>query len=253
MAVCLIFQFACAINPVSGKREIILMSEEDEREIDEQEALKVAALMGLVEDPELLSYLKELGEAMAASAPRRKLDYHFNVVEMDAPNAFALPGGHIYVSRGLLVLSNSEAELANVLGHEIGHVAARHAAQRDMRAKTIGLATILGTVGAVIASRDGRTAAGVQVLGQGMISAYSREQEREADRIAQDLAVAVGVDPGGMSDFLRSLDSTVRLEQGYSRQTSFFDTHPSTPERVAEASTQAVVRRWTPKFSVAKS
>jgi predicted Zn-dependent protease len=253
VAICLMFQFACAINPVSGKREVILMSEEEEREIDEREALKVAEFMGLVADPELVSYLNELGQAMAASAPRRKLDYHFNVVEMDAPNAFALPGGHIYVSRGLLVLSNSEAELANVLGHEIGHVAARHAAQRDIRAKTIGLATILGTVGAVIASRDGRTAASVQVLGQGMISAYGREQEREADRIAQDLAVAVGVDPGGMSDFLRSLDSTVRLEQGYSRQTSFFDTHPSTPERVAEATTQAVVRRWTPKFSIAKS
>ncbi|MEO1912926.1 MAG: M48 family metalloprotease, partial [Myxococcales bacterium] len=94
------FQFACAINPVSGKREVILMSEEEEREIDEREALKVAEFMGLVADPELVSYLNELGQAMAASAPRRKLDYHFNVVEMDAPNAFALPGGHIYVSRG---------------------------------------------------------------------------------------------------------------------------------------------------------
>lgn len=253
LALSVAFQLACAINPVSGRREVILMSEEDEREIDEREARKVAELMGLVDDPELIAYLEELGQAMAASAPRRKLDYHFNVVEMDVPNAFALPGGHIYVSRGLLILSNSEAELANVLGHEIGHVAARHAAQRDIRAKTVGLATILGTVGAVMAGGDGRAVAGVQVLGAGMISAYGRDQEREADRIAQDLAVSVGVDPTGMGDFLRSLDSTVRLEQGFSRQTSFFDTHPSTPERVAEATTQAAVRRFTPTFAISKT
>ena len=229
------------------------MSEEDEQEIDKREAKKVAELMGLVEDTELSAYVEELGQAMAASAPRRKLDYHFNIVEMDVPNAFALPGGHIYVSRGLLVLSNSEAELANVLGHEIGHVAARHAAQRDIAAKTAGLATILGTVGAVMAGTDGRTVAGVQMLGAGLVSAYGRDQEREADRIAQDLAVSVGVDPMGMSDFLRSLDGTIRLEQGFSRQTGFFDTHPSTPERVAEATTQAMVRRWTPKLSFSKS
>lgn len=244
-------QLACAVNPVSGRRQVILMSEEDEREIDEREARKIAEILGLVDAPELAAYIEELGQAMAAHAPRRKLDYHFNIVEMDAPNAFALPGGHIYVSRGLLVLSNSEAELANVLGHEIGHVAARHAAQRDVRAKTVGLATVLGAVGAVIAGGDGRAIAGVQILGAGMMSAYSRDQEREADRIAQDLAASVGVDPMGMSDFLRTLDKTVRLEQGFSRQTGFFDTHPSTPERVAEATTRAAVLRWQPEFQLA--
>lgn len=227
------------------------MSEEEEHEIDEREARKVAEILGLVDAPELSAYVEELGQAMAAHAPRRKLDYHFNVVEMDVPNAFALPGGHIYVSRGLLVLSNSEAELANVLGHEIGHVAARHAAQRDVRAKTVGLATVLGAVGAVMAGGDGRAIAGVQVLGAGMMSAYGRDQEREADRIAQDLASTVGVDPMGMSEFLRSLDKTIRLEQGFSRETGFFDTHPSTPERVAEATTRAAVSRWKPKLQLA--
>ncbi len=247
----LLLDAACAVNPVSGRRQVILMSEEDEREIDKREAEKVEESLGLVEAPELAAYVEELGQAMAAHAPKRKLDYHFGIVEMDPPNAFALPGGHIYVSRGLLVHSNSEAELANVLGHEIGHVAARHAAQRDIRSKTIGLATILGAVGAVIAGGDGRAIAATQMLGAGMISAYTREQEKEADRIALDLSASVGVDPMGMSDFLRTLDKTVRLEQGFSRETGFFDTHPATPERVAEATTRAAVIRWTPGLEIA--
>ena len=145
------------------------MSEADERAIDEREARKVEEIMGLIDAPELAAYVEQLGQAMAERAPRRNLDYHFNIVEMDVPNAFALPGGHIYISRGLLVLSNSQAELANVLGHEIGHVVARHAAQRDMRAKTVGLATILGTVGAVVSGADGRAVASVQMLGAGML------------------------------------------------------------------------------------
>lgn len=242
---------ACAINPVSGKREVILMSEEDEREIDEREAKKVEEILGLIDAPELAAYVESLGQAMAAHAPKRKLDYHFGIVEMEVPNAFALPGGHIYVSRGLLIHSNSEAEVANVLGHEIGHVAARHAAQRDVRAKTVGIATVLGAVGAVVAGGDGRAVAATQMLGAGMISAYGRDQEREADRIALDLAATVGVDPMGMADFLRTLDRTVRLEQGFSRETGFFDTHPSTPERVAEAVSRAAVTRWEPKLQLA--
>ena len=247
----LLLQSACSINPVSGRREVVLMSEEEEQEIDQREAERVEEILGLVQAPELAAYVEELGQAMAAHAPRRKLDYHFGIVEMEPPNAFALPGGHVYVSRGLLVHSNSEAELANVLGHEIGHVAARHAAQRDMRAKTVGLATVLGAVGAVFAGGDGRAVAATQMLGAGMLSAYTREQEREADRIALDLSVSVGIDPMGMSDFLRTLDKTVRLEQGFSRETGFLDTHPATPERVAEATTRAVVSRWTPELEIA--
>jgi predicted Zn-dependent protease len=253
LASLLLLQTACAVNPVSGRRQVILMSEADERAIDEREARKVEEIMGLIDAPELAAYVERLGQAMADHAPRRQLDYHFNIVEMDVPNAFALPGGHIYISRGLLVLSNSEAELANVLGHEIGHVVARHAAQRDMRAKTVGLATILGTVGAVVAGADGRAVASVQMLGAGMMSAYGREQEREADRIAQDLAASVGIDPEGMSNFLRTLDQTTRLERGFSHTAGFFDTHPSTPERVAEAMTRAAVLRWTPSSELSLS
>jgi predicted Zn-dependent protease len=251
LSLLLCLSLSCAINPVTGKRQVILMSEEDEQRIDEREARSIAEYIGLVEDEELGAYVEKIGQELASRAPRRELDYHFNVVEMDAPNAFALPGGHVYISRGLLIISNSEIELANVLGHEIGHVAARHAAQRDAAAKAAGIATVLGSVGAVLSGADGRTIQGVQVLGAGMVSAYGRNQEREADSLGQDLAAAAGIDPVGMADFLRTLGKTIRLEQGFARETGYFDTHPSTPERVAETDTRSQTLNWKPKFSIA--
>ncbi len=241
---------ACAVNPVTNRREIILMSEEEEQEIDDREAENVAAILGLVDDPALSAYVNEIGQAMAKRAPYRDLDYHFAVVEMDAPNAFALPGGHIYVSRGLLIISNSEAELANVLGHEIGHVVARHAARRDVHSKVVGLATILGMVGAVVGGGDSRTMASVQALGAGYQAAYSRSQEREADVIGQEITAQAGVDPGGMASFLKQLDRTVMLDRGFSRSAGYFDSHPNTPERVADASTRAGMLRWRPSFGL---
>ncbi len=241
----------CVVNPVSGKRQIILMSEQEEQEIDQREAKNVEEMMGIVASPELNHYVNALGQAMVRNAPYRDLDYHFAVVEMDVPNAFALPGGHIYVSRGLLAISNSEAELANVLGHEIGHVAARHSAQRDVHSKVVGIASILAQVGAAAAGADGRTVAGVQSLGAGVVSAYSRSQEREADVFGQDLAAVTGIDPDGMAGFLRTLERTIRLEQGFSRGTGYLDSHPSTPERVADATSRAAVLRWRPNFAIA--
>jgi predicted Zn-dependent protease len=243
---------ACAVNPLSGQREIILMSEDKEKEIDSRESRNVEAMMGLVNAPELAEYIEEVGQAMAAVAPKRDLNYHFDIVEMDAPNAFALPGGHIYISRGLLVNSNSEAEVACVLGHEIGHVVGRHSAQRDVHSKAMSLASVLGTVGAIMAgSGDGRTIASVQALTAGMSAAYGRDQEREADEFGQDLAVVAGVDPMGLADFLRTLENVGRLENGYARGTGFFDSHPGTPERVAEATTRATVYRWKPHLEIA--
>lgn len=243
----------CAVNPVTGDRELILMSVEDEREIDRQGARQVEQQLGLIGRSELTEYVARLGRLMASYSPRQGVDYHFGVVEMQEPNAFALPGGHIYVSRGLLLLANSEAELANVLGHEIGHVAARHAAQQDVAQKVATLAGLLGSVAAGVAGTGdaGRTAAAAQLAAEGALASYGRNQEREADETGQDLAVAAGVDPGGMSSFLRSLSNLERLEHGYSRREGYFDTHPATQERIAEMATSAQVRRWQPILSIA--
>ena len=241
----------CRTNPVSGRKELVLMSEEAEQEIGDEAARQVESQLGIVADESLNEYVQQLGKKLAEYSPRRDVEYSFQVVEMEEPNAFALPGGYIYLSRGLLALANSEAEVANVIAHEIGHVAARHAAQRDTAAKAATLLTVLGVVAAAAGSADGRAIAGTQFLGQGLLASYSREQERQSDRIAIELTSKAGIDPGGMARFLKQLDNSTRLRTGTSRRAGFFDTHPGTPERFAEATTRAQVTRWTPGFSIA--
>jgi len=232
----------CAINPVTGRPELTTMSSGREAALGREAAQQVEAEMGFVDDAALQAYVERLGQRLAAHSPRQDTRYEFHVVEMAEPNAFALPGGHIYVSRGLLALMNSEDELANVIGHEIGHVAARHAAQRDTRATGVGILATLGTLAAaVLAGGEAAQAVGQlsQVAGAGYIAAYSRDQERDADEIGQALAAASGYDPAGMSRFLATLEGWTQLEPGGARRPSFLDTHPATPERVADTKQRA--------------
>ncbi len=231
----------CATNPVTGEREFTLMSAADEAEQGKAAAAQVEAEMGLVADPALTSYVSQLGARLATFSPRKDTPYRFYVVSMQEPNAFALPGGYVYVSRGLLVLTRTEDELANVVGHEIGHVAARHSAQRQTRASTVGLLSVLGTLAAgVLGGADAASAVNQlgQVAGAGLIASYSRDQEREADRVGQQIAASAGWDPSAMATFLSSLERETRL-QGASRRPSFLDSHPATPERAASTATFA--------------
>jgi predicted Zn-dependent protease len=238
----------CALNPATGRPELVLMSEQRELELGAREAEQVAQEMGIVSDPALESYVDAVGQRLARVSPRRELKYEFQVVNMPEPNAFALPGGHVYVSRGLLAIANDEDELANVVGHEVGHVAARHAATRETRALGVGILSALGTLAAgAIAGGSAAQVVGQlgQLAGAGLIASYSRGQEREADLLGQRYAAAAGFDPQGMPRLLRTLEAEVELEQGGKRRPSFFDSHPSTPERVADASARAGSLTWT--------
>lgn len=250
LTLCVVGLAGCRTNPVSGREEFVLMSEADEQAIGDEAAKQVETQLGIIADAALDEYVQQLGSELAKYSPRQDVEYSFHVVEMEEPNAFALPGGYIYVSRGLLTLANSEAEVANVIAHEIGHVAARHAAQRDTAAKAATLLTVLGVVAAATGSVDGSAIAGTQFLGQGLLASYSREQERQSDRIAIELTSRAGIDPGGMARFLKQLDNFTRLRTGASRTPGFFDTHPATPERFAEATSRAQVERWTPGFAI---
>ena len=120
----------CSRNPVSGRPEMVLVSTEQEVKVGREEAKKVEALMGFADLKSARSYVQAIGQRLAAYSPRTDVVYTFDVVDMDVPNAFALPGGPVYVSRGLLAVCNSEDELAGVIGHEIGHVTARHSVKR---------------------------------------------------------------------------------------------------------------------------
>jgi predicted Zn-dependent protease len=243
----------CAVNPVTQQRELSTMSPEREAELGAKASKMVEEQIGLVKDPELARYVDALGQRLASRSPRQDTPYHFAVVDMEVPNAFALPGGWVYVSRGLLVLTNSEAELANVIGHEIGHVAARHASSRE--AHSIG-AGLLSMVGAMVSTATLGAASGIgqlfHVAGQGAIASYSRGQERQADAIGQDLAAATGWEPSALSRFLETLEDESQREGESTQLASFFSSHPLTSERIAATSRYAKQLSVTPEPPIAR-
>ncbi len=235
-ALALIGLLSCVVNPVTGKREFSVMSPQQEAQVGRDEAAKVEQQMGLIKKPQLVGYVERIGARLAQHSPRKDVRYTFHVVDMEEPNAFALPGGYVYVSRGLLALTNSEDELAGVIGHEIGHVAARHSAQRQTRATTVGLLSALGAIaGAVVGGPEvgQMIAQGAQTAGAGLVASYGRDQERQADDIGQRMAAEDGYDPRGITSFLRTLGREDKLRsKGKERMPSFLDSHPATEERV---------------------
>ena len=245
---------ACATNPVTGRQEVILMSPARESAEGKQAAAQVEKEIGLLRDPALTAYVSKIGDRMAKLSPRKDTAYRFAIADMPEPNAFALPGGWVYVSRGLLAYANDEDELAGVIGHEIGHVAARHAAQRETRSMGVGLLSVLGTIAAGIAG--GAQAASMvsqlgQVAGASLIASYSRDQERQADEIGQQLEAAAGWDPDALADFLVTLDREGQVREGKQRQPSFLDSHPMPGERavVARARAPELARGAEPRIA----
>ena len=234
---------ACSssVNPATGRREVVLMSAEDEQRIDVQATQEIEASVGLAQDPALNRYVESVGRSLASHSPRQDVPYTFQIVEMDEPNAFALPGGHIFISRGLLLLANTEAELAHVLGHEIGHVAARHAAKLDAHVKTLGIATVLSDILSGSGEEDPHTS---ETAGSNPFARYARNQERQADAIGQQIASEAGIDPSGMARFLTALDNYTKLNQGFSMPQTYWSTHPATRERMAEAAARAQTEAW---------
>ena len=242
VAVCGLVVLACAVNPVTGQSEVSLLSPAQELELGRQGAAEVEASIGLVRDPVVVSYVEALGERLARHSPRRDVAYHFAVADMAEPNAFALPGGFVYVSRGLIAISNSEAELAGVIGHEIGHVAARHAAQRETRRVGAQGGAVLGALlGGVLGGASGARlgASSAQVAGAGWIASYGRDQERQADEVGQRMAAAAGYDPAGITLFLSTLARDSELKRGGPSRAGFLDSHPLTEERVAATRARA--------------
>ncbi|MGH7291471.1 MAG: M48 family metalloprotease, partial [Myxococcota bacterium] len=195
---------------------MILSTAEDDSRAGEEASQAVGAQIGIVRDEKLAKYVDALGQKLVKFAPPQPFPYHFQVVDQWSPNAFALPGGFIFVSRGLLVLTNSEDELACVIAHEITHAAARHASGRQTYMEQLNPFSL-----------------GIPRMAS--VAAYARDQERAADTGGQRIAKAAGYDPRGMGIFLQSLDKIERLQMGSSRIPTFLDTHPSNPERVAAA------------------
>ncbi len=240
LLIALMFQ-GCAMNPVTGRPDFVLTTTEGERKMGKDAAREVEQSMGLTEDPALAAYVKAIGKQLARQSPRKDVEYQFYVVEMVEPNAFALPGGFVYVSRGLLALANSEDELAGVVGHEIGHVAARHSVRRMSAAAPFAIVAGItgGAVGLVSDSLGDAVAAIPSLAGKAFLAPYSRQQEREADDVGVDIMAKAGWDPSGLSTFLHTLQRQEELQLGESRQPGFFDSHPATPERMENTAAYA--------------
>ncbi len=232
---------SCSFNPVNRTPQLVLTSKKTERALGEQQAAKIEATIGVVKDKVLADYVESIGTRLIALAPTEGFDFHFHVVNMKEPNAFALPGGHIYISRGILSLANSEDEVAGVIGHEIAHVIGRHTGGRITLGAPLKIVTGIGSaVTGRISSTVGNLIGAVGGITEGLLlSPYDRQQERRADHYGLELAAAAGWDPAALAEILHRLELEEEMMSRTSRGFAFFDSHPRTPERVRNTSAHA--------------
>jgi predicted Zn-dependent protease len=227
MAIAAFGMAGCAINPVTGQRQIVLISEAQEIEIGRSGAEDIESQIGLVPDEALQNYIHALGTRMAAASERPELPWRFRVLDDPTPNAFALPGGFIYVTRGLLAIMDSEAELASVVGHEIGHVTARHSVVAISRAQLAQLGLGLGMIFVPgLEQFGGLAGTGLELL----FLSYGRDAERQADDLGFNYALAQGYDVREMSNVFAALQQA----GGESRSPlpAWLATHPDPGERI---------------------
>ena len=220
---------ACATNPVTGKRELSLMSESQEISIGQENHPQILAEMGEYNDANLQRYVRDLGQRLAKTSERPALPWTFTVVDQPVVNAFAVPGGFIYITRGILAYLDNEAQLAGVLGHEIGHVTARHSAQQYSRT-VLGQVGLLG-LGIFVPAARPFGDVGAQALGL-LFLKYGRDDELQADSLGARYEATNGWDPRAVPGFLSVL---ARMREGSEKGIpNWLSTHPDPASRVQE-------------------
>jgi predicted Zn-dependent protease len=226
----------CATNPVTGKSQFMLISEQDELEVDRQHVpLQFSADYGVTQDRQLGDYLARTGKRLVPGTHRPQLPYRFEVVNATYVNAYAFPGGSIAATRGILLKIDNEAELASLLGHELGHVNARHTAQQMSKAALTE--TLVGGVSAMAGGQNsavGGLVGQVGAIGAGaLLASYSRDNEREADDLGLRYMAAAGYNPDGFEDLMDMLRSLNRHKANAVEL--LFATHPMSEERYQTA------------------
>lgn len=243
----------CAVDPVSGKQDFVMMSESDEIAMGRKGDLDVRKHYGIYDSNALQEYVNRVGQRLAKNSHRPGLQYHFTVVDSPEVNAFALPGGYIYITRGILPYLDSEAELAAVLGHEIGHVTARHAVKQY----TAAAAANIGVQIASVFAPEINTPAGynlVNVTGNALLSGYGREHELEADKLGSEYLAKTGYDPHAMTGVLSELKEQeqfdieeARIEHREPRAYhGLFASHPDNDTRLQEVVARASTLQVSP-------
>jgi predicted Zn-dependent protease len=218
----------CARNPVTGKSELSLVSESQEIEMGKQAAQQVAQTIGLYNDAQATAYVSGIGKRMAAASERPNLPWEFHIVEDASVNAFALPGGFIYVTRGLIATINDEAELATVVGHEIGHVTNRHSVQQISKQEVAQLGLGIGSILSSDIAKFGQLAsAGLSVL----FLKYSRDAENQADQAGFRYALNQNYDVREMTKVFETLDR-ISQSSGGGKLPEWLETHPDPGNRI---------------------
>ncbi|MFZ4426942.1 MAG: M48 family metalloprotease [Saprospiraceae bacterium] len=221
----LVTVLSCAVNPVTGKKELMFLSEEAEIAMGFQYDPEVVETFGLYEDVRLQAFITEKGGQMAAISHRPQLKYSFKVLDSPVVNAFAVPGGFVYFTRGILAHFSNEAEFAGVLGHEIGHITARHGA----RQQTTQMLGQLGLLMGIVISKDFAQFADTasDLLGV-LFLKFSREHETESDRLGVEYSTKIGYDAHKMADFFQTIK---RLSGDQGGLPTFLSTHPDPLDR----------------------
>ena len=233
---------SCARNPVSGKQELMLLNEADEVKLGAETDAQVVQEYGVYKDAELTAYLRKICQRMAKVSHRPNLNFQLKLVDVSVVNAFAVPGGYVYLTRGILASLDNEAELVGVMGHEIGHITARHSAQQYSRAQLAQLGLMVPQVLGI----PGGSA--LAQLGAGMLFLrFSRDNERQADDLGVEYSSKAGYDATQMATFFETLE---RMNPGSDQSglPAWFSTHPNPEDRVVAVRKRA--GEWQQKLSL---
>jgi len=225
---------SCSRNPVTGKRELMLMSENQEKAMGAQSDPSIVAQFGIYQDEKIQAFINEKGKQMAAISHRPNLDYSFKVMDSPVVNAFAVPGGYVYFTRGILAHFNNEAEFAGVLGHEIGHVTARHSAKQYSKQ----MLAQVGFIAGVIVSPTFRSLAESAQQGLGLLFLkFGRDAETQSDKLGVEYSTKIGYDAHEMANFFQTIG---RLQKAAGAEIpDFLSTHPNPVNRFNNVHTLA--------------
>lgn len=211
------------------------ISQEQEVEMGQQYSAQIAKELPLISDPSSVNYINSLGTRLARLADTRNLSWHFHLVDAKEVNAFAVPGGFIYINRGLIERAQNMSQLAGVLGHEIGHVTQRHSVEQMQKAQGANIGVVLGCT-LLGACGSAAVQTGINVVGSGVFAKFSRDHERESDEEGVRTLVRAGINPNGIPEMFEIL--LVERRARPDAVSALFATHPLEEERVAEARKQ---------------
>ena len=229
---------SCATNPVTGEKDLVLLNEDEESELGRTSHKQVMKSYTPYSNPELLKYVTELGEKLAAVSHRDELIYHFTLLDSPQVNAFAIPGGYVYITRGMLAYLGSEAELCGVLGHELGHITARHGVKQYSKNQITNIFTTVFSI--FIGNRSLANLS--QLASAAILRGFGREAELEADRIGAEYIAKLGYDPDALKSVIGVLKNQEEFDKVLAEEENrepyayhgVFSTHPDNDKRLQE-------------------